>query len=154
MRVKARIQLKRTREKNFFPPSLLASRTPVFSRWFMEHVCPCSLRSSLAGPPFPKPTNLVFKIVFKFMRGTIPCATPSHRIAVCYWRNWGSVVCLPSLSFKRFFCLHLSFPSGDIAFRPFDDLISRCRRVLLRFWPRRELKNGNRILPSIFWIYC
>lgn len=51
------------------------------------------------------------------------CATPSHRIAVCYWRNWGSV-CSPSLSFKRFFCLPLpsSSPRWTLLFRPFDEI--------------------------------
>lgn len=58
----------------------------------------------------------------------------------------GLGVCLPSLSFKRFFCL----PGGHLLFRPFHDLISRWQRVLLRFWARWELKFDPILPPSVF----
>lgn len=76
MRVKARIRLKRTRKKISFPSSHRERLFSLDDSWnTFTHV-----HYSLS---LPKPTNLVFKIVFKFMRGTIPAPLlPTESLSV------------------------------------------------------------------------
>lgn len=77
MRVKARIQLKRTREK-IVPPRIDNACFFLDDSWnTFTHV----RYEAPSQEPFPKPTNLVFKIVFKFMRGTIPLL-PTESLSV------------------------------------------------------------------------
>lgn len=66
------------------------------------------------------------------------CATPSHRIAVCYWRNWGSVFVRPACRSNDSFVSPspLPPPGGHCFFGLSTKLISRWQRVLLRFLPR------------------
>lgn len=132
----------RERGKKLF---LLASTTPAFSPWFVEHVYPCSLRSSLPGA-LPKTNES--RIQNRFQIYARHNTTPSHRIAVCYWRNWGSVFVCPACRSNDSFVS--PFPGGHLLFRPFHDLISRWQRVLLRFWARWELKFDPILPPSVF----
>lgn len=117
----------------------------LFSRWFVEHVYPCSLRSSLPGA-LPKTNES--RIQNRFQIYARHNTTPSHRIAVCYWRNWGSVFVCPACRSNDSFVS--PFPGGHLLFRPFHDLISRWQRVLLRFWARWELKFDPILPPSVF----
>lgn len=77
MRVKARIRLKRTREKKFPPLPRIENAC------FLSMIHRTRLPMFITNLSLPKPTNLVFKIVFKFMRGTIPAPLlPTESLSV------------------------------------------------------------------------
>lgn len=133
MRVKARIRLKRTREKKF----------PPLPR--IENACFLSMIHRTRLPMFitnlslsPKTNESRIQNRFQIYARHNTCATPSHRIAVCYWRNWGSVFVRPACRSNDSFVSPspLPPPGGHCFFGLSTKLISRWQRVLLRFLPR------------------
>lgn len=88
--------------------------------------------------PFPKTNESRIQNRFQIYARHNTCATPSHRIAVCYWRNWGSVFVRPACRSNDSFVSPspLPPPGGHCFFGLSTKLISRWQRVLLRFLPR------------------
>lgn len=134
MRVKARIRLKRTRKKISSPSShreRLFSLDDSWNTFTHVHYEPLSL-------PFPKTNESRIQNRFQIYARHNTCATPSHRIAVCYWRNWGSVFVRPACRSNDSFVSPspLPPPGGHCFFGLSTKLISRWQRVLLRFLPR------------------